>query len=138
MDTLDPRRRRATGVAAGDAELAEGDFFPNYDQAALGHGRRTPERGQRALGPDGAMELQPAVSPAAMELGMVASPFHSEIVQAEVALRLSRPQSLDDDARALGKNARQVRLWSRTWGWGSSRFRDGTGSGRCPGFGSKA
>ena len=37
----------------------------------------------------------------------MASPFHSEIIQEEVALRLSRPATLDRDARALGQTPRE-------------------------------
>ena len=98
------------GAAAGEAERAELGANVIYDQTALSHDDLGPERMERPQGLEGAVGPQVrvagppgTVSPGAMERGLVASPFHSELIQEEVALRLSRPSTLDRDARALGQ-----------------------------------
>ena len=108
MDTLDHRRRRPSAGPDRTGESEEKVPQVGVTQTALspqkqGHGdpmgRVTTESVEtprmRAQG------VQLSVSPGAMEQGLVASPFHSELVQSEVALSLSRPSTLDADALTL-------------------------------------
>ena len=108
MGTLDHRRRRPSAGPDRTGESEEKVPQVDVTQTALspeeqGHvdpmGRVTTESVEtprmRAQG------VRLSVSPGAMEQGLVASPFHSELVQSEVALRLSRPSTLDADALTL-------------------------------------
>ena len=80
------------------------------DETALSHGRGATDalRGQQGLvmAGGGLVGSQSAVgfgSPGTMERGLMASPFHSDRVRAEIELQRSRPTTLDSDARALGQ-----------------------------------
>ena len=107
METLDHRRRRVGAHNAGE-EQADVEAQRELSQAALSQNQvtsqddlRTPRaQGGVLTGAQGAAMLG-TTSPGMMELGIVASPFHSELIQGEVALRRSRPATLDRDAQAL-------------------------------------
>ena len=108
METLDQRRRRPPT----EVDSTAGEAEPNYG-TALGQGLQESEGqvGPQVLGvaTPVAQRMGPPVSsgsPNLMELGLVASPFHSSRVQEEIELRRSRPASLDEDGRMLAQ-ARQ-------------------------------
>ena len=105
METLEQRRRRPPAEVDSTASEAE----LNYG-TALGQGLQEPEGqvGPQVLGvaTPVAQRMGPPVgsgSPNLMELGLVASPFHSSKVQEEIELRRSRPASLDEDGRILAQ-----------------------------------
>ena len=105
MDTLDPRRRRHSTLGL-NGEVAVTESEPQ-SETALSHGHPVPgsRLDTQATGEKTPVQARvgPAISgsPNTMERGLVASPFHSERVQEEVQLRRSRPQTLDQDGRAI-------------------------------------
>ena len=108
METLDQRRRKAMGVAEG-SEARSMEAQAMYEAALSqpqGSGVDSGLVEHAGMGPVARPMTfsNPCVgssSPSTMEMGMVASPFHSDKVRAEVQLQRSRPTSLDSDARAL-------------------------------------
>ena len=107
MDTLDQRRRKQSFLGAGN-EMA-GLVDDSQYETALSRAHQVPE-GIDGLLTGGettpvAARTGPATSssPNTMELGLMASPFHSSRIQEEVQLRLSRPATLDKDGMALNK-----------------------------------
>ena len=107
MDTLDQRRRKQSFLGAGN-EIA-GLVDDSQYETALSRAHQVPE-GIDGLLKGGettpvAARTGPATSssPNTMELGLMASPFHSSRIHEEVQLRLSRPATLDQDGMALNK-----------------------------------
>ena len=114
MELLDHRRRRSgIGSVRGD-DVAEGEASNQEEvQTALsqeGQPKGDPRGAQGRdlqMTPKSGMETaREAISPGALELGLVASPFHSELIRSEVALRRTRPLTLDQDARSLAPSNR--------------------------------
>ena len=99
----------------GEAEVDQPETYPNYETStALSQSRPAEHVPQDGVGREQEMARTIAgvvpgpcgSSPTAMEMGLVASPFHSEMVQAEIQLRRSRPRTLDADAEAVGRGQR--------------------------------
>ena len=95
---MDPMFRRRN-----NPELDSAPREPDYNTAL--------SQETAVFGPSGDLHVGEA-SPGTLEQGgagltdqgrPVASPFHSDKVQAEVALARSRPRSLDDDARRMAE-----------------------------------
>ena len=114
MELLDHRRRRSgIGSVRGD-DVAEGEASNQEEvQTALsqeGQPKGDPRGAQGRdlqMTPKSGMETaREAISPGALELGLVASPFHSELIRSEVALRRTRRLTLDQDARFLAQSNR--------------------------------
>ena len=108
MDARDYRRRRPSVGADRTKESDEMVPHAEVNQTALSpeqQGRGDPSGMSRADAVETprlrAQGVQHSASPGAMERGLVASPFHSELVQSEVALHLSRPSALDAEALTL-------------------------------------
>ena len=100
----------------GGAEVGHQDVHPSYETSTA---LSQPSTAERLQSEDASREQRMATaslegglglsgsSPTAMEMGLMASPFHSEMVQAEIQLRRSRPRTLDADAEALGRGSRE-------------------------------
>ena len=110
MELLDHRRRRSGSGAVRSDETAEGEAgYPREGPTALSQGGHFRGDSRAALGGSGQVTprtggamVAESVSPGAMERGLVASPFYSDLIKSEVALRNNRPSTLDRDARLLG------------------------------------
>ena len=112
MDTLDPRRRRQPMAGAGSDPASQGVEPPSetaLSQVHQGHEGRDGNHTRGDVTPVAA-KAGPATSssPNTMELGLVASPFHSTRIQEEVHLRRSRPATLDQDGIALNMARREA------------------------------
>ena len=117
------RRMRNRGLAGTerDPEFVAEATEPDY-QTALGQIGNDGD-----ITPTGGVALREEASPGTMEQGgvtvPVASPFHSERVQAEVELLRRRPMTLDQDAQRVAALLGDAELGEDFSGvaWASSR-----------------